>query len=104
MTANAEKRIVEAIEAAEEIPQPPLQASAERPRLLIEVCNPDRSVAGLRDILAATGGLYDRGVPVRLAFDRVRRRTARCTRPMPVCRARSRSCISTGAASGGCRC
>jgi hypothetical protein len=43
--------------------------------LLIENCNPHRTVAGLRDILAAAGGLYDRGVPVRLAFDQMQRGT-----------------------------
>ena len=47
----------------------------KRPRLLIENCNPHRTVAGLRDILAAAGGLYDRGVPVRLAFDQMQRGT-----------------------------
>src|SRR5262249_54511583 len=64
------------IEAAEEI-QEPLSAAmpAERPRLLIEDCNPDRTVAALRDILAAALGLYDRGVPVRLAFDQMQRGT-----------------------------
>jgi hypothetical protein len=72
MTAHAEKRIIEAIEAADEFQEPPSPAiSAERQRLLIEDCNPDRTVAGLRDILAAVGGLYDRGVPVRLAFDQM---------------------------------
>jgi hypothetical protein len=76
MTAHAEKQIVRAIEAAEEIQEPqPTAMRAEKPRLLIEDCNPDRTVAGLRDILAATGGLYDRGVPVRLAFDQMQRGT-----------------------------
>src|SRR5919198_594273 len=76
MTVHAEERIAEAIEAAEEIQEPrPTAVPAERPRLLIEDCNPDRTVAGLRDILAAAGGLYDRGVPVRLAFDQMHRGT-----------------------------
>jgi hypothetical protein len=44
---------------------------ADKPRLLIEDCNPDRTVTALRDILASVGALYDRGVPVRLAFDRI---------------------------------
>jgi hypothetical protein len=74
MTANAEKRIVDAIEAAEEV-QPLLPSPTEKPRLLIEHCNPDRTVAGLRDIFAAAQGLYDRGVPVRLAFDQMQRGT-----------------------------
>jgi hypothetical protein len=74
MTAHAEKKIAETIDAAnefQEVPTPP--ASAVKPRLLIEDCNPDRTVTELRDILAAAGGLYDRGVPVRLAFDQMQR-------------------------------
>jgi hypothetical protein len=42
-----------------------------KPRLLVENCSPDQTVVALRDILAAAGGLYDRGVPVRLAFDQM---------------------------------
>jgi hypothetical protein len=41
----------------------------EKPRLLIDDANPDVTVAALRDVLAGSGELYDRGVPVRLAFD-----------------------------------
>src|SRR5262249_7812328 len=44
-----------------------------KPRLLIENCDPDRTVGRLRDILAEAGGLYDRGLPVRLAFDQIPR-------------------------------
>jgi hypothetical protein len=47
----------------------------QKPRLLIEDCNPDRTVAALRDILSEAGRLYDRGVPVRLAFDQIQRGT-----------------------------
>jgi hypothetical protein len=47
----------------------------EKPRLLIEDCAPDRTVAALRDILAAAGGVYDRGLPVRLAFDQLQQST-----------------------------
>ena len=43
----------------------------QKPRLLIENCDPDRTVAALRDILSHAGELYDRGVPVRLAFDKI---------------------------------
>ena len=42
-----------------------------KPRLLIENCDPHRTVAVLRDILSKAGDLYDRGVPVRLAFDKI---------------------------------
>jgi hypothetical protein len=48
---------------------------ANKPRLRIEDCNPDRTVAALRDILADAARLYDRGVPVRLVFDQVQRGT-----------------------------
>jgi hypothetical protein len=44
-------------------------------RLLIEDASPDRTVAALRDILTGAPGLYDRGVPVRLAFDQLQRGT-----------------------------
>jgi hypothetical protein len=50
-------------------------ALPSKPRLLIEDANPDRTVAALRDILAGSGGLYDRGVPVRLAFGQLQRGT-----------------------------
>lgn len=72
MTAHAEKQIVRAIEAAEEIQEPQPEAmSAARPRLLIEDHNPDRTVADLRDILVAAGQVFDRGVPVRVASDQM---------------------------------
>ena len=43
----------------------------KKPLLLVETWNPDTTVAALRDILAASGNLYDRGVPVRLAADQM---------------------------------
>ena len=49
------------------------ERSENKPRLLVEDCNPDRTVSALRDIVAKVGGLYDRGVPVRLAFDQMQR-------------------------------
>jgi hypothetical protein len=52
-----------------------VRPAGEKPMLLVEDCNPDRTLAALRDILAAGGGLYDRGVPVRLAFDQIQRGT-----------------------------
>jgi hypothetical protein len=47
-------------------PQP-----VKKPLLLVDNVNPDRTVAALRDILADAGGLYDRGVPVRLVKDQM---------------------------------
>jgi hypothetical protein len=76
MTTATENLIADAIKGAEEIRGPLVaEAPAQKPRLLIEDCNPDRTVAALRDILAAAGGLYDRGVPVRLVFDQIQRGT-----------------------------
>jgi hypothetical protein len=42
----------------------------EKPRLRIDRSRPERTVSDLRDILAASGRLYERGMPVRVAFDR----------------------------------
>jgi hypothetical protein len=76
MTSETENQIVNAIESAEEIRDPLIaETLSQKPRLLIEDCNPDRTVAALRDTLSAAGGLYDRGVPVRLAFDQIQRGT-----------------------------
>jgi hypothetical protein len=47
---------------------------ATKPRLLIESWNPNLTVAALRDILAKeTDRLFDRGVPVRVAFNNMLR-------------------------------
>ncbi|MDT8277702.1 hypothetical protein RQ734_16650 [Roseomonas mucosa] len=42
-----------------------------KPRLRIERHDPDRTVSSLRDVLATTGRIFDRGVPVRLAYDQM---------------------------------
>jgi hypothetical protein len=131
MTSENEELIAKLIEGAEEVRDPATsEERGEKPRLLVESCNPDQSVAALRDLLAGAGGLYDRGVPVRLAFDQSQRGTVaqvmtpdalvlmahKVCRPyvlkarqdgtvaglMPVCRGRWRSCISTGAVNGDC--
>jgi hypothetical protein len=47
----------------------PQQNVACKPRLLIEPCDPDRTVAALRDTLASAGSIYDRGGPAVMAFD-----------------------------------
>ena len=51
------------------------EGRSEKPRLLVEPCDPDRTVSALRDIIAKSGTLYDRGVPVRLAHDKTLRGT-----------------------------
>jgi hypothetical protein len=72
MTTETGRLINQASTDAEEIANSPAsKMHGDKPRLRIEDCNPDRTVAALRDILAAAGGLYDRGVPVRLAADRI---------------------------------
>ena len=48
---------------------------SQKPRLMIDYFNPDQTVTALRDLLARAGGLYDRGVPVRLALDKTQRGT-----------------------------
>ena len=72
MTSDREAKIIDAIANAEDIEAPVAGGQpGQKPRLLIENCDPDRTVAALRDILSRAGGLYDRGVPVRLAFDKI---------------------------------
>jgi hypothetical protein len=72
MTIESENQIAKAIGSARDVLEPlPPGAHGEKPRLLIEDCNPDCTVAALRDVFAAAGGLYDRGMPVRLAFDQM---------------------------------
>jgi hypothetical protein len=72
MTDNAENLIAAVIDDAEEMQGPAADGvQSEKPRLLIENCDPDRTVSALRYILSDAGGLYDRGVPVRLAFDQI---------------------------------
>lgn len=74
MSTATEQLIAEAINNAEEIRDQSIRESRlQKPRLLIENCNPDHTVGKLRDILADTDGLYDRGLPVRLAFDQMQR-------------------------------
>jgi hypothetical protein len=46
-----------------------LSQDDEKPRLKIDTGHPERAVADLRDILARSGRLYDRGTPVRVVHD-----------------------------------
>jgi hypothetical protein len=50
---------------------PNAEERSDKPRLLVEPCDPDRTVAALRDALAKADQLFDRGVPVRLVKDNV---------------------------------
>ena len=67
-----EDAVKAAIEAAEEVGDPAADVP-EKPRLLVENASPNVTIAKLRDILAGAGGLYARGVPVRLAFDQTQK-------------------------------
>ena len=70
MTGNIENLISAVIDDAEQTQDSLVDAAqSHKPRLHVEYCDPDRTVPALRDILADAGCLYDRGVPVRLAFD-----------------------------------
>jgi hypothetical protein len=72
MTTENEGLIAKIIDEAEDVET---EARAYKPRLLVENCSPDETVAALRDILADTGLLYDLGAPVCLAYDQIQRGT-----------------------------
>jgi hypothetical protein len=72
MSVDSEHEIQTMIDEAEEVDDAAnLDTSTNKPRLLIEPADPDRTVATMRDILSSAGMLYDRGVPVRLAHDKL---------------------------------
>ncbi len=72
MNVDSKNQIAAVIDDAEEMQDPVVDtAQSHKPRLLVENCDPDRTVSALRDILSDAGTLYDRGVPVRLAFDQI---------------------------------
>jgi hypothetical protein len=72
---DTEECIAANIDAAEEVHDLVADGAPEKPRLLVENWNPDLTVAALRDILADVNELYDRGIPVRLAFDQTQKGT-----------------------------
>src|SRR5262249_53150654 len=63
MTTETEKLIADSIAGAEEV------GEDTKTRVLVDRANPHRTVAAVRDNLAKSNRLFDRGVPVRLAFD-----------------------------------
>ena len=72
-----EVAIAAAISSAEELTdEDNQQVNADKPRVLIDHLNPDRTVEGLRDVLASSGVLYERGAPSRLFFDPLKKCTA----------------------------
>jgi hypothetical protein len=73
MTAAGEQLIVAALASSEEVAISDVGHEPElKPRLLVEVESPEQTVAALRDILAETDAMFERGVPVRLAFDQLK--------------------------------
>jgi hypothetical protein len=70
---DPKEAVAAAIDAAEEIDDLVVDEEFEKPRLLVDRSNPHQTVTTLRDILAEAGGLYDRGVPVRLSFDQTQK-------------------------------
>ena len=72
---DPEEAVAAAIDAAEETGDPVADVMTEKRRLFVDTSNPHETVATLRDILAKAGGLYDRGVPVRLAVDQTQNGT-----------------------------
>lgn len=66
--SSGAQHVAEAILAAEEIIEP-LEDRKLKPRLLIDRNDPTTTVERLRDLLSASGMLYERGVPVILAPD-----------------------------------
>ena len=71
---DPEEAVAAAIDAAEDV-EDAVSQIPPKPRLLVDKSIPDQTVANLRDILADAGGLYDRGLPVRLAFDQIQKGT-----------------------------
>jgi hypothetical protein len=68
---NPKDAVAAAINGAEEFLEQESPQGPEKPRLLVDKSNPDQTVAALRDHLAQAGVLYDRGLPVRVAFDKM---------------------------------
>ena len=68
---DTQQTIGDAIEEAEEVELSFMDTQGQKPRLRIENWNPHHAVMALRDILSDAQGVFDRGVPVRLAHDAV---------------------------------
>jgi hypothetical protein len=79
MSNENEDLIAKVINEAEEVRDPGAPVGpGEKPRVLVDNCNPDQTVAALRDLLSTANCLYDRGAPVR---SRVRSNAAGHDRP-----------------------
>jgi hypothetical protein len=67
MLNETEDLIADAIAGADEFRES--RPNESKQRLLVDRANPDHTVAALRDILANSGDLFDRGVPVRITYN-----------------------------------
>ena len=67
--------VAAAIDEAKEDEDRIVNAAPKKPRLYVDNANPDYTVYEMRDLLAVESQLYDRGVPVRLAFDQAEKGT-----------------------------
>ena len=67
MNKDSEAQIVRLIDNAAEFQD---TAHADKPILEVDRVNPDQTVAQLRDIIASSDSLYDRGGPSQIVEDR----------------------------------
>jgi hypothetical protein len=73
VTVSGEQLIALVVANSEEVAISDTGHESElKPRLLIEIESPERTVAALRDILAESNKMFERSVPVRLAFDQLK--------------------------------
>lgn len=66
MTDDADERVAAIIRGATEFQPIEPAASSEKPPLLVEPADPERTVAALCEIFANSHLVYDRGLPVRI--------------------------------------
>jgi hypothetical protein len=74
MSGQGEELIAQAVDLAEEVSDAAVDVvDAQKPRLLVDRVNPDRTVAALRGVLARanSANIYERGTPVRLHYDQM---------------------------------
>ena len=71
MKSEGAAMIVDIVSNAEEVRSDEVDAVESKPRLLIDDINPDVTLAKLRDILADSYDLYERGSVIRLVHDSI---------------------------------
>ena len=75
IVSSGEALIRDAVESAEDFSQWAALAVTLKPPIRVDHINPEQTVSDLRNVLVASGKLYDRGIPVRLAYDKVQAAT-----------------------------